>query len=243
MTRQGSGITRLVSTLHWDARLQFRNGFYYASAFVAVVFIVLLSQFSIHQKTLALLLPAILMQNILMNTFYFMAGIVLLEKGEGILEGLVVSPLRKGEYLLSKVITLTLLSLVEVMVVAIALYGFGFNLSLMAAGVVLLGIFFALLGFVAVARYESINTFLLPSVLMVTLLSIPLLDYFGLWQSWLVYLHPVQAPLLLMKAAFQPVAGWQLVYGVVYSVVWVGVTYAWSRRAFYRFVILKQGVR
>jgi fluoroquinolone transport system permease protein len=58
-----------------------------------------------------------------------------------------------------------------------------------------------------------------------------------------VYLHPVQAPLLLMKAAFQPVAMWQMVYGVMYSAVWIGLAYAWSQHAFYRFVILKQGVR
>ena len=113
---------------------------------------------------------------------------------------------------------------------------------MMVLGMALMGVFFALLGFVAVARYESINTFLLPSVLMVTLLSIPLLDYFGLWQSRLVYLHPVQAPLLLMKGAFQPVAGWQLIYGAIYSIVWIGVVYVLSQRAFYRFVILKQGV-
>lgn len=236
-------MTRLVSAIQWDARLQFRNGFYYASAFVAVVLIVFLSQFKLSQETLALLLPAMLLQNVLINTFYFMAGIVLLEKGEGILEGLVVSPLRQSEYLLAKTITLTLLSIVEVLVVAIALYGFGFNLILMAMGIALMGGFFALLGFLAVARYESINTFLLPSVLMVTVLSIPLLDYFGLWQSWLVYLHPVQAPLLLMKAAFQPVSNWQLAYGVAYSLVWIGVVYVLSQRAFYRFVILKQGVR
>ena len=43
-------MTRLLSTLLWDARLQFRNGFYYASAFVAVVFIVLLSQFNMPQE-------------------------------------------------------------------------------------------------------------------------------------------------------------------------------------------------
>lgn len=236
-------MMRLVSAIGWDARLQFRNGFYYASIFVAVVLIILLSQFKLSPDMLALLLPAILIQNILINTFYFMAGSVLLEKGEGILEGLVVSPLRKREYLLSKTITLTLLSIVEVLVIIIVLYGLNLNLPLMVLGMALLGVFFALLGFVAVARYESINTFLLPSVLMVTLLSIPLLDYFGLWQSRLVYLHPVQAPLLLMKGAFQPVAGWQLIYGAVYSIVWIGVVYVLSQRAFYRFVILKQGVR
>ena len=102
-------MTRLVSTIRWDAQLQIRNGFYYASAFVAVVSILVLSQLRLSPDTLALLLPAIVLQNIFINTFYFIGGLVLLEKGDGTLEGLIVSPLRKEEYLASKVVTLTLL--------------------------------------------------------------------------------------------------------------------------------------
>ena len=236
-------MTRLISTIQWDIRLQFRNGFYYASAFVAVVSILFLAQLQLSPEILALLLPAIILQNVLINTFYFIAGLVLLEKGEGTLEGIVVSPLRRWEYLLSKVVTLTLLSILESLAIIIFLYGLGFNLLFMIIGLALLGIFFALAGFIAVARYDSINTFLLPSVLMVTALSLPLLDYFGIWRSPLMYLHPIQAPLLLMKAAFQPVALWQLGYGVLYSGLWIGLAYRWSQRAFYRFVILKEGVR
>jgi len=236
-------MTRLISTTQWDVRLQFRNGFYYASAFVAVVSIIFLAQFKFSQETLALLLPAIILQNVLINTFYFIAGLVLLEKGEGTLEAIVVSPLRRWEYLFSKVVTLTLLSILESLAITIFLYGFGLNLLFMIIGMGLLGIFFALAGFIAVARYDSINTFLLPSVLMTTALSIPLLDYFGIWQSKLMYLHPIQAPLLLMKAAFHPVMVWQIGYGVVYIILWIGLAYSWSQRAFYRFVILKEGVR
>ena len=236
-------MTRLIFTIQWDARLQFRNGFYYASAFVAVVSILFLAQLQLSQETLALLLPAIILQNVLINTFYFIAGLILLEKGEGTLEAIVISPLRRWEYLLSKVVTLTLLSIIESLAIMIFVYGLEFNLLLMVIGIGLLGIFFALAGFIAVARYDSINTFLLPSVLMTTILSIPLLDYFGIWQSQLIYLHPIQAPLVLMKAAFQPVALWQLGYGVLYLILWIGLAYGWSQRAFYRFVILKEGVR
>lgn len=37
-------MTRLRSTILWDMRLQFRNGFYYASLAIVVVCIALLSQ-------------------------------------------------------------------------------------------------------------------------------------------------------------------------------------------------------
>ena len=236
-------MTRLTSTMRWDVQLQIRNGFYYAAAFVAIVIIILLSQFNVPQETLTLLFPIFIFQNILINNFYFIAGLVLLEKGEGTLEGLVVTPLRKGEYLASKLLTLALLSLLETAVVVLIIYGSNINLILLATGTILLSLIYGLAGFSFVVRYDSINTFLLPSVLVTALLSFPLLHYLGVWSSPLMYLHPLQAPLLLLKGAFQPIAAWEVIYGVVYSAVTIALAYAWSQRAFYKFVILKEGVR
>jgi fluoroquinolone transport system permease protein len=102
-------MARLTSTMRWDVQLQIRNGFYYAAAFVAVVIIILLSQLRLPQLTLATLFPLFIFQNILINNFYFIAALVLLEKGEGTLEGLVVTPLRQSEYLASKLVNLALL--------------------------------------------------------------------------------------------------------------------------------------
>lgn len=236
-------MTRLTSTLRWDVQLQIRNGFYYAAAFVAIVIIILLSQLNVPRATMALLFPLFIFQNILINNFYFIAALVLLEKGEGTLEGLVVTPLRKSEYLASKLMTLASLSLLETAVVVLIVYGFRVNLLLLVTGTLLLSLMYGLAGFSFVVRYDSINTFILPSILLTALFSIPFLDYLGIWSSPLLYLHPFQATLLLLKAAFQPIAAWEVVYGVVYSALFIALTYAWSQRAFYKFVILKEGVR
>lgn len=233
-------MNRLLSTMRWDMRLQFRNGFYYASTFVAVFLIIVVSQLNV--PNLDFILPAFIFGNILTNTFYFIAGLVLLEKGEGTLEGLVVTPLRDAEYLLAKVITLVILSILETAVVVVAVYGLGLNWLWLLAGILLLGALYALSGFIFVARYDSINEFLFPSVIATAVLSIPVFSYLGL-DSWLFYLHPMQAPLLLLRAAFTPVAPWQLVYGVVYALLWCSIAFYLARRAFYRFVVLKQGAR
>ena len=236
-------MSRLTSTMRWDVQLQIRNGFYYAAAFVALIIIILLSQFNVPASTLAMLFPLFIFQNILINNFYFIAGLVLLEKGEGTLEGLVVTPLRKSEYLVSKLVTLAMLSLLETAVVVLIVYGFNANLIWLAAGTILLSLIYGLAGFSFVVRYDSINTFILPSVPFTALFSLPLLHYLGVWSSPLMYLHPLQAPLLLLKGAFQPIAAWEVIYGVVYSAVTIALAYAWSQRAFYKFVILKEGVR
>jgi fluoroquinolone transport system permease protein len=231
-------MTRLQTAVRWDMRLQFRNGFYYAAAFIAVIMTVVLWQFP--KAELSTVLPVFVLGNMTIGTFYFMAGLVLLEKGEGVLEGLVVTPLRQWEYLAAKLASLTLLTIGENVLIVTAVFGVNYNLILLAVGIGLMACFNILFGFIAVARYDSINRFIMPSVLMTTALALPLVDYLGLWQSPLIYLHPVQAMLLLLKGAFQPIATWQVAYGVLYAVLWIGLLFKASQHIFYRFIILKQ---
>ena len=80
-------------------------------------------------------------------------------------------------------------------------------------------------------------------MLYTAILSLPLLDYFGLWEGWLVYLHPVQAPLVLLEAAFRPVPAWEVAYGLLYGTLWVAPMAAWGLRTFGRFVVAREGVR
>jgi fluoroquinolone transport system permease protein len=169
----------------------------------------------------------------------------LLEKGEGTLEAQIVTPLRNQEYLISKVLTLTLLSLLENLAIVALTYGFGRHLLPFLVALLLAGTLYALFGFIFVVRYESINEYLLPSVLFATLLSLPMLPYLGLNLSWLISLHPLHGALLWLTAAFQPLPApaWQLTYSLFYSLAWIAVGYHLSRRAFYRFVIIREGVR
>lgn len=234
-------MKRLISTLVWDMRRQFRNGFYYVSAFAAVILIIVLKQLG--DVNWAMLFPPIILENLVLNGFYFAAGLVLLEKGEGTLEAQIVTPLRPWEYLVSKALSLGVLSLFETLIIVVVMSGVGFNWLLLIAGIVFLTAMYALYGFVVVARYDSISEFLMPSALWTMGFSLPLLYYFDLWRSWVMFLHPLQAPLVLMQAAFEPLPAWQIVYGVLYSLLWVGIVYALSQRAFHRFVIAKAGVR
>jgi fluoroquinolone transport system permease protein len=177
----------------------------------------------------------------LVNTFYFVGGLVLLEKEEGTFFAQAVTPLRPGEYLTSKTVTLTGLSLLEALLIVLTSRGGIPNLWALALGVALTGAVYSLYGFIVVARYDAINEYLFPSLLYTAVLSLPLLPYFGLWESPWFYLHPVQAPLMLLQAAFQPIAAWQWLYGLGYGTLWTGLAFAAGRRSFERFVILGAG--
>jgi fluoroquinolone transport system permease protein len=232
-------MRRLLATVRCDVTLQLRHGFYYATAFVLIFCVVVVSR--IPSGDLSWLLPALLLGNLLLNTFYFIGGLILLEKGEGTLEAQVVSPLRTWEYLASKVATLTLLGLVENTVIVTLLVGLGFNLPPLAASLVLTGALYCLAGVIVVVRYHSINEYLMPSVLYTSILLAPLLSYLPQWDTRLLYLHPLQATLLLAQSAFHPVARWQVIYGVLYSTLWIGLLAYFSRRAFVRFIVAGAG--
>ena len=118
-------------------------------------------------------------RTLLVNTFYFVSGLLLLERGEGTFAAQSVTPLRTDEYLASKVLTLTALSLAESLLIATAVAGFDGRLVVMALGIALAAVLFCLSGVALIVHYESINEFILPSVLYTAILSLPVLGYFG----------------------------------------------------------------
>ena len=232
-------MTRLLITTAWDTRLQIRNGFYYAAALMIAMWVPLLRL--LPDSIVPKLLPPLILGNLVINTFYFVGALVLLEKREGTLQAQVVTPLRTWEYLAAKVASLTLLSLVENVLIVVAVFGMRVNLAPIVLGIVAASTMFTLAGFVAVARYESINEYLLPSMLYVIVFTLPLASTFVGWDHWIFYLHPLQAPLVLLQAGFQPEPAWRWLYGILYSLVWVAPAYYWTRTAFNRHIIARQG--
>ncbi|MFL5733533.1 MAG: ABC transporter permease [Chloroflexia bacterium] len=243
----GARRGRLFATLRCDMRLQFRNGFYYATAFVTAIYALALSQVSGGQigLNIAALFPVFVLDSMLVGTFYFVAGQVLLEKGEETLQAQVVSPLRPWEYLASKVVTLTLLTVVQYLVLLGVFQGFSLapGTLFFIAGLALASTMYVLVGFISVARYTSVTDYLIPSILYTGFMLLPLglyvlsgLNGWG-FLAYVAYLHPMEAPLQLLRAGFEEIAAWQVVYGLAYSVVWICLLYRLSLRAFDKHIV------
>jgi fluoroquinolone transport system permease protein len=221
-------MSRLAATIKNDVRIQFRNGFYVATALVVGVSILLLRWLPADMVTL--ILPVVILENVLMNTFYFVSGLLLLERVEGTFVAQSVTPLRDDEYLASKLATLTGLSLAESLLIAVAVFGFDPGLIAMAVGIALAAALFCLAGVGLVVRYDSINEFLLPSVLYTSLLTLPILGIFGVLPAAWFLPHPIQGPLSLMQIDGRLTAG-LLAYAIGYPILWIVAAYLWSRRA------------
>jgi fluoroquinolone transport system permease protein len=235
-------MNRLLATIRCDLRLQQRNGFYYATAFVVTVYALGLGQLhaSGAQLHLAWLLPAVVLNNLMITSFYFVGALVLLEKTEGTLTAQVVSPLRAGEYLAAKLITLTALALAYNLAVVAMVVGSRFGALALIGGVSAAAALIVMTGFVVVVRYDSVNEYLLPSLPYAAGLMLPLAYMFG-WDNPLLYLHPLAGPMLLLRAAFAPAETRHLVYGTLASALWLGAGAWLCRRAFQRFVVGRAG--
>ena len=233
-------MSRLSSAVRLDLLLQKRYGFFYAGTFVVVMWVMLL--LFVPDTFLELAVPLVVFTDLAVVGFYFIAGMVLFEKGEATLSALVSTPLRFREYLASKLLTLTALALVISLVVALAGYGFGFNPVLFLLGVVFAAGISALAGFITVAPFGSVSSYLVPSSIVLVLLGLPVFHFLGLWQSPAFYLLPTQGALLLLGGAFVPeLAAWQIAYALVYGSLWIAGLAFLAHRAFERYIVARKG--
>ena len=235
-------LQRLAAFVRWDMRLQFRQGFYYAMLFVIALWIGIIALLPSVKDAL---LPFALFIDLSSIGFYFVVGLLYLEKGEGTLSALVVSPFHTRDYLLARVITMLVLSLVASAAVAIAVRGLGLNWLLVGAAITLFSILFTLLATILGSRYDNISAFLIPSIIIVAVLQIPLLDYFNILPHWIHYLFPTQPFLLLMAWAvdLRELATWEIVYAWGYQLVAIVMLFWLAQRAIERFAIRNVGER
>jgi hypothetical protein len=225
----------VTSMLRWDVRLQRRYGFYtvYAAltAFYAAAFVALPA--SMTERALVIVVlsdPSVL-------GFYFVAALVLIEKREGVLDALVVSPLGVRGYLVSKVASLTLLAVATATALSLLVHSGGLNLPLLVVGVALTSIPFVLVGVVSVARFDSINDYFLSALLYGAVLYAPLLSYFSLFDTPVFYLLPVRPALVLIDGAFHGIRPWELAYAVGYLSAGSLLAFAAAERQFHRHIV------
>lgn len=235
-------MRRLVTAVRLDARLQIRYGLYAVTAIVVGVWAIALWFLAdVLRPHAALLVPVFVVGNLLMTTFYFVAALVLFEKGEGSLSAIATTPLHDSEYLLSKVLSLMGLALVETLVIVALLADTRTRWDLLLPASALLAAVYTMLGFIAVIRYDSINEFMIPSLGFVFALSLPLAGHVGLVDSIFFLPHPMEMALVLMRGAYAPEPVWKIMVALGGLVGWFALTFRWARGRFDRFVVRAAG--
>ena len=232
----------LATAVRMDFHLQRRYGFWYATAFVVLLWIGVLQL--VPDTLLGPAMPYLLMAD-LQFMLFFIAGAVFFEKGERTVFALLITPLRFRHYLTAKLLTMSALALATCVIVVLVDYGPGVDPLPFLAGVVLMTLLMLLAGFVTAPLFPSISEWILPSTLVLALLNAPIVGYSGLYPHPAFALVPTDGPLLLLGAAFHQVdlAPGQWVYAVGYPLLWIAGLCLLARRVFHRCVVTSEGGR
>lgn len=223
-------MRRLLATTRCDLELQARGGLYYATGVVLLVTVAGLA--AMPPSGVARLLPAFALNTLAVTAFFFSAALALLETAEGSAAARAVTPLRAGEYLLARAATLALLGVAQHLAIGLLLLGPAPGLAPLAAGVALAAAILALMGYALAAGKTSLGAMLLPSVPWLGLLLAPMLADVLDWRSPLLWLHPLQGPVALMRAGVAPSAPWEAPLGLALGLAWTGAAFALARRAY-----------
>jgi fluoroquinolone transport system permease protein len=241
-------MTRLLAAMKTDVMVQNRNHLYGIGIGIA-----LLSGYIVSQITTAAALPTMIPIIMLFvvggSTLLYVAGLLIFEKDEGTLSALIVSPLRRGEYLWSKIITLSFLATLEsaillglsVYVMSLSQAVAAFNIPLLFLGIIVMAVLYTLLGIILIVRYKQITDFLVPVLVLALVLQAPFLYFAGLIENPLFLIIPTSAPTMLMQAAWINLELWQWVYALGYSAVQLFGLTLWAFRAFDTHIVKKVG--
>jgi fluoroquinolone transport system permease protein len=232
-------MNRLINLTRWEVAIQRRQGIYYAAIFVILVWSAIL--FAVPDGAIQPLLISVLYLDLSIFGFFFMAALFYLEKGDRVLDGLVVTPMRSQDYLLVKAGTLTVVSILTGAAVSLIVYGPGLNWGWYALSVALMAGPASFLGFALATRYGGISDFLVSSILYVFLLQIPLVSYFGMVDFFGLYLIPSGPSMILLAAAFHPMPAWQIGFALIYGALVNLIAFWLARRAFERTVTGQAG--
>jgi fluoroquinolone transport system permease protein len=233
-------MTRLLSTIRLDLTTQWRNRIYLIGIVTALGFGLGLN-LGIPDEYLPTVLPLFALITFGGTAILYVMGMTLFEKDEGTLDAQSVTPLNTGEYITSKVITLTFLAVLEGVITAVVAMGFtGYNPLLYVAGLVSMGVINTLIGFIIIVRYKSITDAFVPLLPLALVLESPALHFLGIWDGPWWYLFPTTPAGTLMWDAWNSVQLWELVYSVVYSIVVIAVLYRWALREFHKYIVMKE---
>ena len=205
---------RLKNALKSDIKFQKNQGFYAIYVAITLLYIVLLSL--LPQSLLKYILPIIIFSDPSGVGLFFIGGILMLEREQGILTYLKITPLRTKEYLLSKVLTLSLLALVVSLVLTLTSdIQTEVNYLTLVLGVFSSGWIFTCLGIMVSIKCKSLNGYFLKIVPTMLFFIVPCISVIGFKYSEILWLIPSSTAFELVYGSFHNLG---MVKGVIFTI-------------------------
>lgn len=190
---------RLLHAVLADIRFQIKQGFYFVYVVITAMYLIIMS--FLPDDILAIALPLVVFSDPSVLGLFFIGGIILMEKGQGVLMVLVVSPLRSWEYILSKVISLAIVSVLAAFAITYFSHS-TVNWWLLLLSTILTSGIFTLLGIMINAGCNTVNQYMLKTIPYMLLVILPCFALLGFPYSGYFTVFPGVAALKLMLGAY-----------------------------------------
>ena len=211
---------RLVGAIKSDLLFQFRSGFHGIYAVLSVFYIIIINLLPTSWGSIVA--PFMIFSDPSVLGFFFIGGLVMLEKGQGTLDLVTVTPLRTKEYLLSKVISLNLISLVAGIAIAVFTHQ-TVNWLVLIMSILLAASVFTLFGFMVAIKCHTINQYFGRVIPWMFLIIVPCFSLIGFPMSGLFYVLPSVAAAKLFIIAFNGGASIDLILCCISMATWLYV--------------------
>ena len=230
---------RFTSALKYDLKFQIRHGFYSAYAFVVTFYLIALLNIPLGIREWVTTM--VIFSDTSVLGFFFVGSIILLERGQGTLNTLFVTPIRLHEFLLSKSLSLTALAvLVSAGIVVISTPFAPLN-PYFFFGVICSSLFYTLIGLGVAAKSATLNGYIFRGVAYTILFFLPLVHYFHLFESPIFWLLPTLPVLNLIDSLYLYHTTGKLLMSAGILLLWTVAAYFVAYRWFYNYVILGSG--
>ena len=230
-------MRRVLAAMQRDLRLAWRQGLWLAYAVVCLAYVLVLQLFAPELRGLLTVLVVFSDPSVL--GFFFIGGLMLLERNEGTLYGAFASPLRVEDWMLAKLGSLTALALAASFAIALPLCGGGVRPLWLAAAVIPTSTCFVLVGIIAGTRFSTVNRYLIGGGVLSMPLLLPMLAPLGIVDTPAFDLLPSAASLDLLDVGLgrAPVRAWPAVRGLAVLGLWNLLFWQWARTWMRRYIV------
>jgi fluoroquinolone transport system permease protein len=168
---------------------------------------------------------------------FFVGGIIMLEKLQGVIQSIVVTPLTTREFVLSKVISLSIISVLAGVVITRLTYIDSVQWVILIIALLLTSSLFTLCGIVIGAKCKTVNQYLMKTVPIMLVLIIPCFSIIGFKYTYFLTFIPSVAALRLMLGAYLGMGGLELLFLISYLIFINYCVLLYTEKVFDKYVV------
>lgn len=226
---------RILSALKSDIVFQFKQGFYIIYVVISLLYMVALSW--IPNTGLKFVVPIVVFSDPSVLGLFFIGGIIMLEKIQGVIQSIVVTPLTTREFVLSKVISLSIISVLAGVGITRFTYSEHVQWSILIIALLLTSSLFTLCGLVIGAKCKTVNQYLMKTVPVMLVLVIPCFSIIGFKYSYFLTLVPSVAALRLLIGAYWGMGGLEIFFLISYLLIINYCVLLYTEKVFDKYVV------